>query len=126
MSMISIYCHMIYPDIVVGLLILPSFLPSYIQMELLSRLMHRELSDPEHQTNVHMFYDVPYPERNLDHEKESSKTNSFFSYFPQSKTVFLPKDPSVHKPLTISKFMEKSLRWVTLGGQYDWTNKVYP
>lgn len=22
--------------------------------------------------------------------------------------------------------MEKKLRWVTLGGQYDWTNKVYP
>jgi DNA alkylation damage repair protein AlkB len=22
--------------------------------------------------------------------------------------------------------MQKSLRWITLGGQYDWTNKVYP
>lgn len=22
--------------------------------------------------------------------------------------------------------LEKKLRWMTLGGQYDWTNKVYP
>lgn len=31
-----------------------------------------------------------------------------------------------HAPIPISKVMQKSLRWITLGGQYDWTNKVYP
>lgn len=116
---------MVHPDTVSGLLILPSFLPSQVQRELLSRLLHRDLSDPEHQTNAHMFYDVPYPKGGSTQEGPS-ETPSFFSYSPKSKTVFNPKDPSVHKPLTISKFMEKSLRWVTLGGQYDWTNKVYP
>jgi DNA alkylation damage repair protein AlkB len=77
-------------------------------------------------TNVHMFHDVPYPKSGSTSGDKQFKTPSFFSYSPKSKTVFNPKDPSVHKPLTISKFMEKSLRWVTLGGQYDWTNKVYP
>jgi DNA alkylation damage repair protein AlkB len=32
----------------------------------------------------------------------------------------------VHKPLSIKQVMEKKLSWVTLGGQYDWTNRVYP
>ncbi|KFX96857.1 hypothetical protein O988_05137 [Pseudogymnoascus sp. VKM F-3808] len=109
-----------------GLLILPSFLPSQVQRELLSRLLHRDLSDPEHLTNVHMFHDVPYPKSVSTSGEQQSETPSFFSYSPKSKTVFNPKDPSIHKPLTMSKFMEKSLRWITLGGQYDWTNKVYP
>lgn len=124
----TLYLHlwsMVHPDTVSGLLILPSFLPSQVQRELLSRLLHRDLSDPEHQTNVHMFYDMPYPKGDSTPEGPP-ETPSFFSYSPKNKTVFNPKDPSVHKPLTISKFMEKSLRWVTLGGQYDWTNKVYP
>ena len=116
---------MVHPDTISGLLILPSFLPSQVQRELLSRLLHRDLSDPEHQTNVHMFYDVPYP-KSVSTPEGPSEAPSFFLYSPKSKTVFNPKDPSVHKPLTITKFMEKSLRWVTLGGQYDWTNKVYP
>lgn len=40
--------------------------------------------------------------------------------------MFTPKDPSVHKPKTMSQVMNKMLHWVTLGGQYDWTNRVYP
>jgi DNA alkylation damage repair protein AlkB len=117
---------MIAPDTVAGLLILPSFLPPSVQKELLSRLLHRDLSDEKHQTNVHMFYDMPYPHGTSCQEEASSENASFFSYSPKSKITFTPKDASVHKPLSISKFMEKSLRWVTLGGQYDWTNKVYP
>lgn len=40
--------------------------------------------------------------------------------------MFQPHDPSVHKTLTTSQFLNKKLRWTTLGGQYDWTNKQYP
>lgn len=40
--------------------------------------------------------------------------------------MFHPKDEALHRPLSISKVMQKSLRWITLGGQYDWTQKVYP
>lgn len=96
-------------------------------------MIHRDLSDPKHQTNLHLHYDIPYPDLHqkapLDQKGAEStlKNNlSFFSYSPSSSTVFLPKDPAVHRPLTITKVMQKSLRWITLGGQYDWTNKVYP
>lgn len=37
-----------------------------------------------------------------------------------------PKDLTVHKPLTVKQMLERKLRWITLGGQYDWTAKVYP
>ena len=40
--------------------------------------------------------------------------------------MFGPKDPAVHKSLLTQQFLDKKLRWMTLGGQYDWTNKVYP
>jgi len=39
---------------------------------------------------------------------------------------FVPKDASLHNPFAIEAFLNKKLRWVTLGGQYDWTQKVYP
>ncbi len=45
---------------------------------------------------------------------------------PDSAVKFEPKDPAVHKPLSIKQVMERKLHWVTLGGQYDWTNRIYP
>lgn len=38
----------------------------------------------------------------------------------------MPKDPTEHKPLTIQQVLNSKLRWVTLGGQYNWTDKLYP
>jgi len=32
----------------------------------------------------------------------------------------------VHKSLSVKQVLERKLHWVTLGGQYDWTNRVYP
>ena len=32
----------------------------------------------------------------------------------------------MHKPFDTRQYLNKKLRWMTLGGQYDWTNKVYP
>ena len=51
---------------------------------------------------------------------------SFFSHHVQEGLVFPPKSPETHRPLTISQFLNKKLRWITLGGQYDWTRKAYP
>ena len=82
---------------------------------LLERLLHRDLSNPKHQTNLHLHYNVSYP----DHG------NSFFTSSP-SEILFTPKDPSVHKALDMKKVLQKKMRWITLGGQYDWTNKIYP
>ena len=40
--------------------------------------------------------------------------------------MFQPKDSSTHKPISVRNALEKKLRWITLGGQYDWTAKKYP
>lgn len=61
----------------------------------------------------------------MDEDAETDR--SFFSMSPDDPFIrFTPKDPSVHKPFSIKQVMEKKLSWVTLGGQYDWTNRVYP
>jgi alkylated DNA repair protein alkB family protein 1 len=73
-----------------------------------------------------MFYSIPYPEDTCPRDDKSAGDASFFSYPPSNDGIFMPKDPTIHKTLSISKALKKSLRWVTLGGQYDWTNKVYP
>lgn len=102
--------------ILLGLHIIPSLFPPAIQKSLLSRLIHRDLSNEAHQTNVHLHYHVLYP----------PESSSFFEHAPSSHPLFAPKEPNVHKPLSITQFLNRKLRWVTLGGQYDWTQKVYP
>lgn len=97
-------------------------MPPSIQKILLSRLVHRDLSQPHHQTNMHLHYELPYPEG----DPTSDDPKSFFSHPPESDIRFVPKDPSVHKPLSMRQVMDRRLHWVTLGGQYDWTNRVYP
>jgi len=77
----------------------------------------RDLSNPLHQTNLHLHYRIPYPNR---------ETSCFFGYDDPEKVLLRPKDPTTHKPLTVAQMMRKKLRWMTLGGQYDWTRKVYP
>ncbi|KAH7069652.1 oxidoreductase [Paraphoma chrysanthemicola] len=100
-----------------GLHIIPSLLPPEIQRTLLSRLLHRHLSNPAHLTNIHTHYDIAYP----------PPSSSFFSIPPtDSATIATPINPAIHKPLTISQVLNKKLRWATLGGQYDWTAKEYP
>ncbi|KAF2965081.1 hypothetical protein GQX73_g8495 [Xylaria multiplex] len=107
-------------DTVIGLLILPSLIPPGVQKSLLSKIIHRDLSNPTHQTNLHLHYDLPYREDGGDDAR------SFFSYIPESSARFAPKDPDVHKPLTIKQVLERRLSWVTLGGQYNWSEREYP
>jgi DNA alkylation damage repair protein AlkB len=104
----------------VGLFIYPSLLPRQVQVALLDKLLHRDLSNPEHQTNIHLHYHMP--------ELSKQGGEDCGSYFDSSSSnlSFVPKDPSVHKPFTTPQFLNKKLRWVTLGGQYDWTEKFYP
>ncbi|KAJ5129616.1 uncharacterized protein N7515_005655 [Penicillium bovifimosum] len=113
---IPVFAH----ESISGLLMIPALFPPTVQIELLSRLLHRDLPVPEHQTNLHLHYDVTYPEKAQD----TGMPKSFFADDP-TRTL-QPKDPQVHRPLTIQSVLEKKLRWVTLGGQYDWTAKVYP
>lgn len=89
-------------------------------------MMHRDLSVPHHQTNLHLHYELPYRQGSDSPSSPSSQHDSFFSYPPESGHVFHPKDPAVHKPLTMKQVLDRRLHWVTFGGQYDWTNRVYP
>lgn len=86
-------------------------------------MVHRDLSDHTHQTNLHLHYDLPYPEKG---DVEDMTSRSFFSYSPDSDIRLTPKDPSIHKPLSMKQVLDRRLSWVTLGGQYDWSNREYP
>jgi alkylated DNA repair dioxygenase AlkB len=101
----------------VGIAIMPNLIPPLVQQILLNRLLHRDLSNPQHQTNLHLHYDISYP--------GDGNRHSFFST-SHSDVLFKPKDSKVHKELSMNQVLEKKLRWMTLGGQYDWTNKIYP
>lgn len=104
----------------VGLFIIPSLLPANVQLPLLDKLLHRDLSHLTHKTNLHTHYDIAYPP-----PSEDGQPSSFFS--PAAlNTVQAPKDAAVHKPLSMTSCLNRKLRWVTLGGQYDWTQKLYP
>jgi DNA alkylation damage repair protein AlkB len=108
--------------------LIPSLFPPTVQTKLLSRIFHRDLSDPRHQTNVHLHYNVTYPDRSkVLHDQEAADESPHGSFFQADPTLVLsPKDPETHKPITIQNFLEKKLRWMTLGGQYNWTTKEYP
>lgn len=114
---------------------IPSMFPPTVQIELLSRLFHRDLSNKEHQTNIHLHYNVKYPNEARgagDADGPSSpdpnqSRGQFPSFFADDPTrLIYPKDSETHKPITVQSLLEKRLRWITLGGQYDWTAKVYP
>ncbi|KAK2761811.1 hypothetical protein FQN54_001641 [Arachnomyces sp. PD_36] len=61
---------------------------------------------------------------NLPTEGSTSGRRSFFNDDPER--IFTPKDPNVHKPISLQRVLDRKLRWVTLGGQYNWTDKKYP
>ncbi|KAE8854919.1 hypothetical protein PTNB29_09170 [Pyrenophora teres f. teres] len=115
-SSIPVYEHEDMP----GLHILPTLLPPEIQSLLLSRLLHRDLSNPAHLTNIHTHYNLTYP-------PSPSSNPSFFTIPPKTPTpIAHPLNPTIHTALPIHPLLTKKLRWTTLGGQYDWTLKCYP
>jgi DNA alkylation damage repair protein AlkB len=104
------------------LFVFPRLLSEKLQIGLLDKIMHRDLSDPRHQTNVHFHHIMPYESHHDD--DAGIPYLSFFAMNPG--TVLQPKDPSLHKPISVEQMLRRKLRWVTLGGQYDWTRKAYP
>ncbi|KAL8944060.1 MAG: hypothetical protein Q9211_000725 [Gyalolechia sp. 1 TL-2023] len=77
---------------------------------------HREVDDPEiHGVKVYEHQDLP-----------GESMSSFFHSPPDCPLDFPAVDPNVHKPLPLNQFLNRKLRWMTLGGQYDWTKKEYP
>ena len=95
---------------------LPNLLPLDVQRSILDKTLYRDLVNPAHKTTLHLNYEVKYP----PHDK------SFFDLSPSSTEHFSPRDPSLHRAATVQQVLEKKLKWMTLGGQYDWSNKLYP
>ncbi|CAI4217508.1 unnamed protein product [Parascedosporium putredinis] len=87
----AIYYHPLLP----GLLIIPNLLTPEVQETLLSRMIHRDLSNPKHQTNLHLHYAIPYPQASTSSSAEAP-------FGPQT--------------LSIKQVLERRLHWVTLGG----------
>ncbi|OWP00695.1 hypothetical protein B2J93_1080 [Marssonina coronariae] len=114
----TIYEHRDFP----GLRIFPSLLPSECQVMMLNSILHQNLSNPLHKTNLHPDYDIPFPPPTA-----TSPHDSFFSYPPHSKhEVYTPLEPaSSLRALNTTQFLVKKLRWLTLGSQYDWATRAY-
>ena len=77
-----------------------------------------------------MHHKIPYhairPLSSHPKDAASEKAHvSFFDLSPESSEPFAPLDGEVHKAFSVSQFLDRKLRWVTLGGQYDWTQKKY-
>jgi alkylated DNA repair protein alkB family protein 1 len=92
---------------------------------MIDSILHRDLSNPLHTTNLTQDYRVPFPA-----SQPGERLSSFFTYpqtTPSGTQTFHPIDPnSIHKPLNMAQFLQKKLRWLTLGTQYDWSTRSYP
>lgn len=104
---------------------MPALIPPVTQKTLISKIIHRDLSNPTHQTNLHLHFNLPYVDGD-GNDDDNVNARSFFSYTPDSSARFMPKNPEVHRPLSIKQVLERRLSWVTLGGQYNWTEREYP
>lgn len=108
----------------------PHLLSQQAQEDLLSHLLHDNLANQKHKTNVHLHHHIPYYATLLETcgatKSRQSENASFFHLPPDSHELFKPLDEVVHKPFTVSQFLSRKLRWLTLGGQFDWTGKRYP
>ncbi|KAI9894414.1 MAG: hypothetical protein M1814_003171 [Vezdaea aestivalis] len=112
-----------------GLIWIPSLLPPSTQRTLLDRLFHRDLGNPRHKTNLHLHHNVIYPSDRVTSTKTSRdgvSRPSFFAFPSSDEPYMTPRDPSSHGSISLTQFLSKKLRWITLGGQYNWTSKEYP
>lgn len=92
-----------------GLRVIPSFLPPAVQQALVRDIVNEYIPAKEHLSNLDLHYTVPRP----------------LHLFDDAQPAIPHKTPN-KKPLDIQSLRNKKLRWITLGGQYNWTDKVYP
>lgn len=89
-------------------------------------MLHTALANSRHKNNLHVHYEIPYGATRSDSSLRSINGEpSFFNLPPNSTEQFRPLNPEIRNPITVSQFLRKKLRWITLGGQYDWNEKVY-
>lgn len=91
---------------------------------MLDSILHRDLSNPLHTINLTQEYSIPYPPT-----APSGDRSSFFKYpqfDPSGGQTLQPVNPlSTNKSLNIAQFLQKKLRWLTLGDQYNWATRSY-
>lgn len=85
-----------------GARIYPHFLSEKIQQNLITECVREYTRNPEHLTNLDAHYSLERP----------------ILFFDNSAPSPLPGKPGT--------LVRDKIRWITLGGQYDWTAKVYP
>ncbi|KAL1311826.1 hypothetical protein AAFC00_001902 [Neodothiora populina] len=121
-------CNVYEFDDFPGLQLYHSLLPPEIQVLFLSRIMHRDLSNPNHKTNINSEYDVPYPlliesKSEDDTSSTSNDTNeqdqpndpqaprhSFFTLPPQSNGTKNNANKWTLRPLPSSTTTNKPLK----------------
>ncbi|GMM51075.1 hypothetical protein DASB73_020330 [Starmerella bacillaris] len=89
-----------------GARIYPDTLSADQQKSLVSECIQEYLQSPEHLTNLDAHYALERPLRFFETDSPA--------------TVLTAENSSK------SALMRNKIRWITLGGQYNWTEKVYP
>ncbi|EPX71121.1 alkB protein [Schizosaccharomyces octosporus yFS286] len=97
-----------------GLIILKDCVSPDLQKYLLKEIMFEQLQDSKNKTNLSPFYKLPL------------ETDSIWRRYHDGRECDLIEGIPPTKPATVERLIQKKLRWVTLGEQYDWTEKVYP
>ncbi|KAK9379026.1 uncharacterized protein V2V93DRAFT_374796 [Kockiozyma suomiensis] len=97
-----------------GLRIYPGLLSPEIQRQLIVDIIEEYLPPKEHLTNLHSAYSLPEPFNLFGYPPDLSISQSSSSA------------TAAASPTTLSALQSRKLRWVTLGGQYNWTTKQYP
>lgn len=95
-----------------GLQIFPGLIPSRVQKQIVTETVEHYIPEKLHKSNLTPHYELP-------------ERLELFN-LPSDLTVIPKPEFSFLKPLTIAQIRESKLRWITLGGQYNWTDKVYP
>lgn len=92
-----------------GFTVYPDLLTPDVQRTMIEQIVQDHLPEPRHLSNLTPFYHLPHP----------------FNIFDDSNDPILHKD-STKSSTTMHSIRSKQLRWITLGGQYNWTSKEYP
>jgi DNA alkylation damage repair protein AlkB len=95
-----------------GLRVIINALPVCVQRRLVLNTIEDYIPPSSHLSNLDLHYTVPRP----------------FEIFPVSEQNYkdIPHKVGGKRHTNLKQIRDKNLRWVTLGGQYDWTAKVYP
>lgn len=101
-----------------GAVIITQFLPVVVQARLTELVIEELIGDPRHKSNLDAHY--VNPQALLAQLFTPTASNH------EQQPVLVPRDPTVHAPLPLPAVRDKKLRWITLGGQYNWSTKVYP